>query len=78
MKDTMTESRTRSIIKTLSWRIVATLITMIVAFVITRKPDIALEIGIADTLIKLVAFYGHERAWIRLRFGRKQTLEYEI
>ena len=74
----MKESHARSLVKTLSWRIVATVITMFVAFVVTRKPDTALEIGLADTLIKLFAYYGHERAWVRLRIGQKKPPEYEI
>lgn len=78
MKDPTQESHKRTIAKTLSWRAVATLITMLVAFVITRETEIALEIGLADTLIKLFAYYGHERVWVRLRFGQKEPPEYEI
>ena len=55
------ESRKRSIAKALSWRAVATFITAVVAYTVTRDPTIALEIGIADTLIKLGVYYFHER-----------------
>lgn len=78
MKDPTKESHTRTILKTFSWRVVATLITMFVAFVITKKTQHALEIGVADTLIKLFAYYGHERIWVRLRIGQKSPPEYEI
>ena len=66
------ESRSRSIAKTFSWRFVATLITMIVAWYITGEPKNALAIGIADTLIKLFGFYFHERAWNKIKFGKRE------
>ena len=78
MKQAKTDSHYRSLAKALSWRVVATIITMFVALVITRDGTIALEIGLADTAIKFFAFYGHERLWNRLRFGRKKAPEYEI
>lgn len=60
------ESRVRSIAKTFSWRFFATLITMFIAWIITGKPESGFAIGLADTFIKLFAFYVHERAWNRL------------
>jgi uncharacterized membrane protein len=72
------ESHIRTITKTLSWRFVATLITFSVAWLVTGKLTFALEIGVADTLIKLGAYYFHERLWIRVRFGKLRKPEYEI
>ena len=72
------ESHIRTITKTLSWRFVATLITFSVAWLITGKLTFAVEIGVADTLIKLGAYYFHERLWIRVKFGRLRKPEYEI
>ena len=73
------ESRKRSLAKALSWRFAATVITMFVAFFVTREKVAALSIGLVDTLIKLFAYYGHERLWANLRFGTgRQPPEYEI
>ena len=72
------ESHIRTITKTLSWRIVATLITFSVAWLVTGKLTFAVEIGVADTLIKLGAYYFHERLWIRVKFGKLRKPEYEI
>jgi adenylylsulfate kinase len=72
------ESHTRTIAKALSWRIIATTITFTVAWLITRKVTFAAEIGIADTIIKLGAYYFHERFWIRIKFGKLIRPEYEI
>ncbi len=72
------ESHVRTITKTLSWRFVATLVTFSVAWLVTGKLTFAVEIGVADTLIKLGAYYFHERLWIRVKFGRLRKPEYEI
>ncbi len=72
------ESHFRTITKTLSWRFVATLVTFSVAWLVTGKLTFAVEIGVADTLIKLGAYYFHERLWIRVKFGRLRKPEYEI
>jgi len=72
------ESHSRSIIKALSWRFVATLITFTVAWVITKELKFAAEIGLADTVIKLGAYYFHERTWIGITFGKLRQPEYQI
>lgn len=72
------ESHARSIIKALSWRIIATVVTFLVAWLFTGTVDLAMKIGIVDTLIKLAAYYFHERAWIRLNFGKLRQPDYQI
>ncbi len=72
------ESHSRTIAKALSWRFIATLITFTVAWIVTRELTFAAEIGLADTIIKLGAYYFHERLWIRIKFGRLIRPEYEI
>jgi len=72
------ESHFRTITKALSWRFVATLVTFTVVWLVTRKLTFAVEIGVADTLIKLGAYYFHERLWIRVKFGKLRRPEYEI
>lgn len=64
------ESRRRSIAKALSWRFLAVLITSFVAYLFTDDGAFAMKIGIADSLLKLLVYYLHERAWIRASFGR--------
>ena len=72
------ESHVRTIMKTLSWRLVATVVTFSVAWFATGKLTLAAEIGVADTLIKLGGYYFHERLWIRVKFGKLKRPEYEI
>ena len=72
------ESHVRTIMKALSWRLVATVVTFSVAWFVTGKLTLAAEIGVADTLIKLGGYYFHERLWIRVKFGKLKKPEYEI
>ena len=62
----MQDSKTKSLLKTLSWRAVATIITMIIAYFIVGDLSVALSIGAFDVIIKMVAYYFHERAWSRI------------
>ena len=72
------ESHARSIVKAMTWRVSALAITMGVAWFITRQVRLAATIGLVDTVIKLFAYYSHERLWMRVRFGRLHPPEYEI
>ena len=62
----MPDSKTKSLLKTLSWRLIATLITMIIAWIVVGDITIALSIGAVDVIIKMVVYYFHERAWTKI------------
>jgi adenylylsulfate kinase len=53
-----------SIIKTLSWRVIATLTTFFIALIISGSLEIAGIIGGLDTILKLILYFLHERLWI--------------
>ena len=50
--------------KTISWRIIATATTTILAWLFTGEIATALKIGGVEFLAKMVLYYLHERAWI--------------
>jgi len=64
--------------KAVSYRMVGSAVTIAIAWVLTGKIRLAAQIGIADTVIKICAFYAHERLWDRVPLGRKEGPEYEI
>ncbi len=66
------ETRARSIAKALTWRTGALIVTVSVGWIVTGNPFVAASIGLVDTGAKLVAFYFHERLWLKVRFGRLQ------
>jgi uncharacterized membrane protein len=72
------ETQSRSIVKALSWRVLAGLITAGVALSMTGQLKFAAEIGLIDTVVKLGVYFLHERAWNRVRFGRVVAPDYEV
>ena len=71
------ETRFRSVLKALSWRFLATIITSTIVWCLTGKADFALTVGVIDTTVKLLVYFFHERIWLRIPFG-KQKPEFEI
>lgn len=63
------ESRLRTLLKTLSWRVIAAFVTGTLAYCVTGSAELGAALGTADTVVKLVLYYGHERAWQRVRIG---------
>jgi len=72
------ESHLRSITKAVTWRFGGTIVTFAIAWIVTRELELAAQIGILDTIIKIGAFYAHERIWNRLQFGKPKSPEYQI
>ncbi|MBG91189.1 MAG: hypothetical protein CL521_05170 [Actinobacteria bacterium] len=75
----MAERRIRSVIKTFSWRITATITTTIISYMITGKADLAFQIGAIEFFIKIGIGYAHERIWFKIPYGiiREQP-DYQI
>ncbi len=65
------ETSTRSVLKTISWRVVATLTTAGIVWLVTGRLTLALAIGGIEAVTKMVLYYGHERLWDKIRVGRK-------
>jgi uncharacterized membrane protein len=72
------ESHYRSIVKAITWRTGGTVVTFAVAWILTGNVSLSAGIGLLDTVIKIGAYYVHERLWIRVKFGRLKRPEYEI
>lgn len=63
------ESRKRHLGKTITWRMVGTVDTMILAWFITGNPMTGLKIGLAEVMTKMIFYYMHERVWYKINFG---------
>ena len=72
------ESHIRSIVKAVTWRAGGTTATFAVAWILTRELELAAQIGLLDTIVKLAAFYVHERIWMKITFGKLKPPEYRI
>lgn len=58
------ESHIRSLIKGVSWRIVGTLDTIVIATFWTGDYTKALKIGFTEVITKVTLYYFHERIWM--------------
>ena len=71
------ETRKRSLLKAITWRFIAAIITTAVVFLFTKHAALSISIGTLDTVIKLFSYYLHERIWAKIDFGRGE-IEYHI
>ncbi|DAC28404.1 MAG TPA: DUF2061 domain-containing protein [Candidatus Poseidoniales archaeon] len=66
----MVASKRRSLVKTITWRIIATTDTFILAWLFTSDEVIAASIAGFEVVTKLVLYYLHERGWSSLEWGQ--------
>ena len=71
----MHEKPYRSVVKTISWRTVGTLDTIIVSYFVTGNLVMAASIGSIEVITKMILYYFHGRAWNRLKFGTVKQVE---
>lgn len=74
----MAEKAYRSVAKTVSWRTVGTLDTIIISYFITGDLTMAASIGSIELFTKMVLYYFHERAWNKISFGKVKEPDYQI
>lgn len=61
------DSHIRSLLKGITWRVLATLTTVVIAWMVIGDVTVALEIGAIEVVAKIFIYYLHERAWQGLR-----------
>ena len=74
----MEEKPYRSVVKTISWRTLGTLDTMIISYFITGNLVMAASIGSIEVVTKMILYYFHERAWNKISLGRTKAPDYQI
>jgi uncharacterized membrane protein len=62
-------SHVRHLIKSISWRTVGTIDTMMVAWFVTGNPIMGLKIGGVEVFTKIFLYYLHERLWFKINIG---------
>ena len=63
-------SRKRSLIKTVTWRIIASLDTFIIVWIITGRSAWAGSVAGLEILTKTILYYLHERGWNHIVWGK--------
>jgi len=68
----MSNDKLRHILKTVTWRIVGTIDTIILSWLITGDFTLGLKIGGVEVITKMILYYLHERVWFKyIKLGRK-------
>ena len=67
----MAETKTRSLLKSLSWRITATITTIALVYLFSGKAELAIMVGSVEIVAKLAVYYAHERLWTKVKYGRE-------
>ena len=61
--------RSRALVKTLGYRLLMILVTVVVAWVILGDVGDAVSIGIVANVVKTGLYYAYERFWDRIAWG---------
>jgi uncharacterized membrane protein len=72
------ETKSRSIAKAVSYRVLGSATTAVICFILTRKLALSADLGILDMVLKIGLYFLHERLWNHISFGRTKRPEYEI
>jgi uncharacterized membrane protein len=68
----MTTDKLRHILKTITWRMVGTIDTILLSWLITGNLETGVKIGGVEVITKMVLYYFHERLWYKyIRLGKK-------
>ncbi|WP_019671090.1 DUF2061 domain-containing protein [Eudoraea adriatica] len=68
--DRVSEQPKRSVVKSLSWRVIGTLDTIVISWIITGALTLAFSIGMVELVTKMVLYFLHERMWNSIKCGR--------
>ncbi len=64
------ETHSRSFVKGISWRIIATLITTGLTYFFTGDLSIAALVGSTEAISKILLYWAHERVWQQVPWGK--------
>lgn len=72
------ETNKRSILKGITWRVVATTTTILIVYIFFGRLDLAIAAGFIETFLKVGLYWGHERVWFKVKWGREKIDPFNI
>ncbi len=66
------ETNKRSIVKGISWRLIATGTTIVIIYFFFGRLDLAIAAGLIESVLKVGLYWAHERAWFKVKWGKKR------
>tara|TARA_B110000211_G_scaffold73949_1_gene86090 strand:+ start:1740 stop:1946 length:207 start_codon:yes stop_codon:yes gene_type:complete len=64
------ELKKRTLVKTITWRITASLTTFLIAWMLTGDLLIGVSIGSIEAIAKIFLYYYHERIWNNINWAK--------
>jgi len=72
------ETNKRSLVKGISWRVVATTTTIAIVYLFFNRLDLAIAAGLIETVLKIGLYWLHERVWFKVKWGRKRIEPFNL
>lgn len=72
------DTNLRFVTKGISWRFVATITTVIIVYIFFGRLDLAIAAGVIETILKVGLYWVHERAWFKIKWGRKKIEPFNL
>ena len=66
----VSEEHKRSVLKAISWRVVASSTTMSLVYILTGQLELTAGVGIGEVVLKMIFYFLHERGWNTISLGR--------
>lgn len=70
MQSQYSETKRRSLVKSVTWKVIATAITFFTLWFFTKEIIISAGITAVEASIGLISFFIHERAWNKVSWGK--------
>ncbi|HSX48338.1 MAG TPA: DUF2061 domain-containing protein [Candidatus Nanoarchaeia archaeon] len=67
------DSKVRSVVKSVSYRAIIVTADATIILVLTHRYDIALTVVVVSNIYSTLLYFGHERIWDRIKWGRLKT-----
>ncbi len=72
------ETNKRSIVKGISWRVIATTTTIAIVYFFFDRLDLAIAAGMIETVLKVGLYWLHERTWFKVHWGRERIEPFNL
>ena len=70
----MSETTRRSLVKTISWRLIGSSAVLLISFLLTGDVALAGSIAIIQLVINTLLYFIHERIWNKVQWGINKKL----
>ncbi|SFV57203.1 Adenylylsulfate kinase [hydrothermal vent metagenome] len=72
------ETNKRSIVKGISWRLIATSTTILIVYFFFDRLDLAIAAGMIESVLKIGLYWLHERVWFKIYWGQKKIEPFNV